>query len=114
MPALELERQAVDRLHHAVVGREVHAQVAHVEEARLVDAGHFAGETPLGSGGFVDGSCEPHPRVDHGVQEVHDQVRQHDEDAAQQHDAEHLGQVVVGDRVDRVLADARAARTCSR
>ena len=79
------ERQPVDGLHHAVIGREVHAQVADLQE-RFAHLFLTLRST--------------------GVQQVDDQVRDHDEECRDQHHAEDLRQVVLLDAVDRVLAQA--------
>ena len=103
LPALEPEAQPIDRLDQSVIGREVHPQVLNLEEG----AGfRTVLEGPVPAASRRCSFC-PYSRIDDGIQEIHDQVGHDDEDGAQQSDAKDLGQVVVGDRLDGVLADSR-------
>ena len=115
---LELERQPVDRLDHAVVGREVHAQVADVQE-RLAPAASAGtsldvGYRPRGSG-HVDAAH--HDRTLGSTTAYRRSTTRFAstmKNAADQHDAEHLGQVVVRRSRPPSTCRSRAARTCSR
>ena len=48
----------------------------------------------------------PHPRVEPGVDEIDERVREHDEERRVHHGREDHGQVEVLQRVERELADA--------
>jgi hypothetical protein len=47
----------------------------------------------------------PHSRIDDGVQDVHDQIRNHDEERRQHDHAKDLREIVVLDREDRKQAE---------
>ncbi len=104
-PALELEADAVDRLHQAVVGREVDVQVVDVEERRgreaVVDGTTCRGRTACAGSGR---SGQTHSRVDHAVQQVDDQVGHDDEERGDQDQPDDDGQV---ERTDTASTVAR-------
>src|SRR4051794_21645797 len=50
-------------------------------------------------------SVEPHPWIEHGVDDVRDQVDQHHQDREHQRDALDDGEVALQDRVDHQAAD---------
>ena len=78
--------EPVDGLDQAVVGREVDPQVLTSRNGR---AG--GGRRRTADAGRLSGHLVPHPRVDDGVQQVHDQVADDDEEGGDQGHAEHLG-----------------------
>ena len=65
LAGLERERDAVDGLDEAVLGREVDLEVLHLEQRLALH------------------SRVPHPRVEEGVDDVDDEVRDDDEEAAE-------------------------------
>src|SRR5438876_1129928 len=62
--------------------------------------GAIAGSTAASNTAMAD------PRIEHGVEQVHDEVQQHEADRDQQHDALQDDEVARVDRADQQPADA--------
>ena len=92
LAGLERERDPVDGLHDALVGRERHREVLYLEQGA---------------------SVQPHPRVECRVHDVDDRAEHHDEERAEHRDREHRRDVELLHRLSGVLADALKSKTVS-